>query len=165
MGKFVKLLVVGLALWVAARLVVDFRRPYALETLALEVFCPANPNDFSCFTYSHFGLIYSPPKMSTANQTVQCSNPDWHFVGYNSDGAAQCCGPGFTGMAQIRIGAARTSDRSMGYRSQNDYDAAERETWRKLPWHERYDWRLVAIAVVVLVAFAAGLVGRLKFGL
>jgi hypothetical protein len=33
----------------------------------------------------------------------------------------------------------------MGYRSQNNYDAAEREGWRKLPWRERYDWWVVAI--------------------
>lgn len=95
MGKFVKLLLFGLALWLGARVIIDFRRPYALESLALEVYCPANPKDFTCFTYSHFGVIYSPPKTSGTNQTMQCANPSWHFVGNNSNGAAQCCGPGF----------------------------------------------------------------------
>ena len=28
----------------------------------------------------------------------------------------------------------------MGYRAQNNYDAAKREPWRKLPWGERYSW-------------------------
>jgi hypothetical protein len=34
----------------------------------------------------------------------------------------------------------------------------------QLPWRKRYDWRLVAIIAVVLAAFAAGLLVRLKFG-
>jgi hypothetical protein len=48
----------------------------------------------------------------------------------------------------------------VGYRTQNNLDDAEREAWRKLPWRERYDWRLVAIIAVVLAAFAAGLAVR-----
>jgi hypothetical protein len=38
----------------------------------------------------------------------------------------------------------------MGYRSQSNYDEAEREAWRNLPWWHRYDWRLVAIIAVVV---------------
>ncbi len=53
---------------------------------------------------------------------------------------------------------------AMGYRSQNNYDDAERETWRKLPWRERYDWRLVLIVAVVLAAFATGLMVRIGVG-
>jgi hypothetical protein len=33
----------------------------------------------------------------------------------------------------------------------------------KLPWRKRYDWRLVAIAVIIAAAFATGLVVRVHF--
>jgi hypothetical protein len=50
----------------------------------------------------------------------------------------------------------------MGYRSQNNLDAAERAAWRKLPCRDRYDWRLVAAALIIVAAFAAGLVVSLR---
>lgn len=48
----------------------------------------------------------------------------------------------------------------MGYRSQNNYDAAEREAWKRLPWRARYDWRLIAAALIVVAALAAGMMVR-----
>jgi uncharacterized SAM-binding protein YcdF (DUF218 family) len=48
----------------------------------------------------------------------------------------------------------------MGYRTQNNYDDAERRAWRQLRWHRRYDWRLVAIILIIASAFAAGLLVR-----
>ncbi len=49
----------------------------------------------------------------------------------------------------------------MGYRSQNNRDAEEREAWKRLPWRLRYDWRLIVAGLVIVAAFAAGLVARL----
>lgn len=44
----------------------------------------------------------------------------------------------------------------MGYRSQNNLDAAERAARRQMPWRERFDWRLVVAVLLVVAAFAAG---------
>ncbi len=52
----------------------------------------------------------------------------------------------------------------MGYRTQNNYDADEREAWRQLPWRERFDWRVVAAVLAVAAAFAAGLLVRVSHG-
>ncbi|REF89624.1 hypothetical protein DES32_0851 [Methylovirgula ligni] len=49
---------------------------------------------------------------------------------------------------------------NMGYRSQNNRDAAERAAWRKLPLHARYDWPVILAVIVVIAAFAAGLAVR-----
>jgi hypothetical protein len=52
----------------------------------------------------------------------------------------------------------------MGYRSQNNYDDDEREARKSLPLRERFDWRLIIAGLLVLAAFAAGLMVRIKFG-
>ncbi len=52
----------------------------------------------------------------------------------------------------------------MGYRSQDNRDAAEPEARKRLPLRDHYDRRLVAAGLVIVAAFAAGLVVRLKFG-
>jgi len=47
----------------------------------------------------------------------------------------------------------------MGWRAWDAYDQEAKERWRALPWHERYNWRAIAVvallvAVVLLVFFA-----------
>ncbi len=49
----------------------------------------------------------------------------------------------------------------MGYRSQDNRAADDREDWKRLPWRERYDWSLIVAGAVIVVAFAAGLVVQL----
>ena len=44
-----------------------------------------------------------------------------------------------------------------GCRSQDNLDNGDREARRKLPWRERYDWRLIAVVVLIALVFAAGL--------
>ncbi len=48
----------------------------------------------------------------------------------------------------------------MGYRSQNNLDAAEREALKRLPLRARYDWRLIAAGLLVIAVFTAGLLVR-----
>ena len=48
----------------------------------------------------------------------------------------------------------------MGYRSQNNLDAAEREALKRLPLRERYDWRLIVAGLLVIAVFTAGLLVR-----
>jgi len=57
---------------------------------------------------------------------------------------------------------ARTS---IGYRTQNNHDAAERAAWRQLHWRERFDWRLLAAGLIVVAAFVAGLVVWMVYGM
>lgn len=52
----------------------------------------------------------------------------------------------------------------MGYRSQNNLDAAERARWRKLPWRERFSWQVIAALLIIVAAFAVGWLLRVKFG-
>ena len=69
-----------------------FRRPYVVETIALEIYCPDHPNTAVCFLYSHFGVLFV---LQEQTRTPVCASQGYHFVGYNSDGAVQCCGTGF----------------------------------------------------------------------
>jgi hypothetical protein len=43
----------------------------------------------------------------------------------------------------------------MGYKAWNNYDDAERERIRALPWHQRYNWlNIGSLALVAAVAAA-----------
>jgi hypothetical protein len=48
----------------------------------------------------------------------------------------------------------------MGHRAQNNFDDAEREACKRLPFRDRWDWRLLGCGLVILAAFVAGLVVR-----
>jgi uncharacterized membrane protein YidH (DUF202 family) len=51
----------------------------------------------------------------------------------------------------------------VGYRTQNNYDEDAHAARKRLPWRERFDWRLVAMTLVVVAAFVAGLMVRLGY--
>lgn len=40
----------------------------------------------------------------------------------------------------------------MGWRTDDAYDRAAREEWRKLPLRDRYQWDVIALVVVILAA-------------
>ena len=48
----------------------------------------------------------------------------------------------------------------MGYRAQNNFDEAEREASKSLPFRDQWDWRLLGCGLAMLAAFVAGLVVR-----
>jgi hypothetical protein len=81
-----------LAIIIALCVMANFRRPYVVETIALELYCPDHKDTGECLLYNRLGLVYTGPKQQAA---PVCQNSAWHFVGYNSNGTAQCCGPGF----------------------------------------------------------------------
>ncbi len=85
--KILVLLFVGCAL---LKVLIDVRRPYAIEAVGLELYCPTHQDTTECWLYSHLGLVYAPQQQSAQS----CPDPSWHFVGYNSDGRGQCCRAG-----------------------------------------------------------------------
>ncbi|SRR6266702_4383146 len=89
--SYTKLIVISILACVVLSGITVFRRPYAIESIALELECPGRENDIQCVLYSRFGVIYEVPKLLTS---VTCNDPSAHFVGRNSDGAGQCCPAG-----------------------------------------------------------------------
>jgi hypothetical protein len=83
-------LAILLAIIIAGWAMMNFRRPYAVETIALELYCPDHQNTPECLIYSRLGLVYAGQQ----KQAAPTCQKGWHFVGYNSDGSGQCCGPG-----------------------------------------------------------------------
>jgi hypothetical protein len=59
-GKVASALAIGAAAIVAIWGVQNFRRPYAVERIALELGCPSHQDDPECWLYSRFGVIYAP---------------------------------------------------------------------------------------------------------
>lgn len=45
----------------------------------------------------------------------------------------------------------------MGYRAENNRDEDDRNAWRQLPWRDRYGWHQLAVALIIVAAFAVGL--------
>jgi hypothetical protein len=43
----------------------------------------------------------------------------------------------------------------VGYKTQNNYDDAERERTRSLPWQQRHNWRGYALFALILAIVAA----------
>lgn len=43
----------------------------------------------------------------------------------------------------------------MGYKVWNNYEDAERERLRALPWRQRYNWRGLTIFAVIVAAIVA----------
>jgi hypothetical protein len=95
-GKVASALAIGGTAIVAIWAMQNFRRPYVVERIALELGCPSHQDDPECWLYSRFGIIYAPEQqLSPVSQVPDCKDPQWHFVGRNSDGTAQCCGLGY----------------------------------------------------------------------